>query len=88
MIVSSPLGRCTKEEDQQVQSGNEEEHDDDSEGGVGVGDIVGVGDVGDVGDIVGVGDEGISTAPVSSEVMLASRKSPLTHPTQITQQLF
>ena len=36
MIVSSPLGRCTKEEDQQVQSGNEEEHDDDSEGGVGV----------------------------------------------------
>ena len=77
MIVSSPLGRCTKEEDQQVQSGNEEEHDDDSEGGVG-----------DVGDIVGVGDEGISTEPVSSEVMLASRKSPLTQPTQITQQLF
>ena len=76
MIVSSPLGRCTKEEDQQVQSGNEEEHDDDSEGGVGVGDIV------------GVGDEGISTEPVSSEVMLASRKSPLTQPTQITQQLF
>ena len=85
MIVSSPLDRCTKEEDQQVQSGNEEEHDDDdSEGGVGVG----VGDVVDVGDIVGVGDEGISTEAVSSEVRLASRKSPLTQPTNVTQQLF